>query len=218
MIHLSVSSNSRQVADQIEKKLERQIPFVTSVALNNTLVKTRNDEVWRDYERVFTARNKAFFRQVAHVYRSKRGQAKTFGAVIGSIQEKMVTPPPGVAPAGGRTADTSFMRRHVSGGVKTPRGASIAIPMTGRVGRKAGGGIRKAQLPRSITGSKRGFRAGKYIMRRKNKKQIEAVYHLAKSAKIRGVWNPHMSVFRGVNSRIRHEFAAAWIRAIKTMR
>ena len=218
-VTLEISSNAGKWSDEFEKKIERQVPFATSVALNNTLTKTRDNEVWRSYERAFTARNKPFFKQVAHVHRSNRSQARTYGAVIGSVQEKMVPPPPGVrSGTGGRVADTSFMRSHVSGGVKVPRGSKIAVPMSGKVKRKAGGAVRKVDKPRSITSGKKGFRAGKYIMRRRNKKEIEPIYHLQARARINRAWSPMSAVKRGLDARMRHEFAAAWIRTIKTMR
>lgn len=218
MITLKVKSNSAAFAKSFEASVERQIPFITSVALNNTLTKTRDNEVWRDYQTKVTARNKPFFRQFMHVYRSNKSQARAYGAVIGSIQEKMAPPPPGVRAAGGRVADTSFMRNQVRGGVKVPRGQKIAVPLSGSgVGRKAGGAIRKAHTPRSITAKKNGFRAGNYIMKRQGKK-TKVMYKLIPSAKIRPVLDPLSSVRRGLNSRFRHEFNRAYITAIKTTR
>ena len=217
-VQFDIKSNSAAITKQIERKLERQIPFVTSVAMNSALQKTRDNEVWRAYDRAFEVRNKTFFKLALRVFRSTRSQSRAYGRLMASVQEKDLPPPPGCAPARGKEAHTRKLRLHTTGGTKTPRGQKIAIPVTGRVGRTATGRVRAAQKPRAITNSKRGFRAGKYIMRRKNKKQIEVMYHLEPSAKIKRVFDPLSAVKSGMNSRMRHEFAAAWIRAIKTMR
>jgi len=56
------------------------------------------------------------------------------------------------------------------------------------------------------------------IFKRKNKKTVTPIYHLASSAKIKKRFSPRTFVIAGFKSRMHHEFNVAWIRAIKTMR
>lgn len=217
-VSFDIRTNSGSISKQFDEKIRKQIPFVASVGLNSTMTKVRDNELRQSYQSAFQVRNKTFFKAIARVFRSKKGQARNHGAVIASIQEKDLPPPPGATPARGKRAWTEKIRLHTTGGTKTPRGARIAIPVTGGVRRKVGGGVMEYDKPRIITGSKRGFRAGKYIFRRRSKDKLEMVYHLRASAQIDRRWVPEPIVMRGVNNRMRHEFAAAWIKAIKSAR
>jgi hypothetical protein len=218
-VSIKIDSNAGEIADLIERKVRSQVPFVASVAVNNTLTKIRDQDLIDSYERVFETRNRAFLKQLLYIARSTKSQARTYGKVMGSIQEKMLPTPPGTLAKRGKIADTSFMRRHVSGGVKSPHRQSLAIPLASApVSRTKAGGIRTSQKPRQITDRKRGFRAGNKIGFRKNKKDVVWMYHLAPSARIDRRWNPYGVARAGVQIRMKREFTKAWINALRTMR
>lgn len=214
-VSFEIQSNSAEVAKRLRDKIQKDVPFVTSKALNTTLRKVRDKDLTSSYGMVFEARNKAFMQQLLWIAYSNKRQARTYGAVVGSIQEKMAPAPPGTLAKRGKIADTSFMRRHVTGGIKSPHRRALAIPMSGAVRRNKTGSITKSQKPKQIIDSKKGFRSGNLIMRRRTKKKVEVMYHLAPRARIDKRWNPYGVARAGVHMRFRREFAREWIATLR---
>jgi hypothetical protein len=127
-------------------------------------------------------------------------------------------------------ASTDFMKRHVRGGVKSPRGGSkIAIPITGSPisRRKAGpkaGAVTKTFEPKTIMNSERGFilrskKSGKaFIARRMARGKVQVLYTLASNAKIPRSYDPMPRARIGVQKLYPRQFRRAFLAALKTAR
>ena len=121
------------------------------------------------------------------------------------------------------------MKRHVTGGTKTPKGQKLAIPLSNSkvTRRKAGvkaGAITKTFQPKTIIESGKGFILGKkgsgksYIARRMARGGTQVLYSLKPSAKINPVYNPIPAAQKGVSARFPVQFRRAFFKALKTAR
>lgn len=237
MITIEVKGDKKQRM-ALERMVKKQIPFAASLALNTTVAKVRNDDVWRQYEKTFKARNKQFFKLTHTVFNS---QAKTFnsmGFVRAAIMRNESAPPAGTkkgrtktsveGPLSKRRVDTSFMEFHVSGGIRKPLRAKKAVPMTTsdfKITRTKTGKVTKAKkastlYPQDRTFVRKSKRTGKSILfvRTNKKKKPQPAYHFQPSVKINRKYNFADAAVRGFNARVQFEFKKAIIRATKTGR
>ena len=135
--------------------VEKQIPFATSLALNNTLRLVRDGDLKREYRKTFAFRNKPFFQQVHTIRPSSVSHWKKAGMLVAAIQENRLKAPTGAAtgrakgfkaPSNtkfpkntgdrsltkGKSAETAFMNKHVTGGTRSAgEGGMKTLPYRG---------------------------------------------------------------------------------------
>ena len=151
---ISITANNKQFQAAVDRMVEKQIPFATSLALNETLRFVRDDDLKKGYQRKFAFRNRAFFQQVHTIRPSNVAHWKKAGVLVAAIQENRLKAPTGAATGSkrgfkvpsntrfpknagnnsltkGKSADTAFMNKHVTGGVRKPKGRMKAIPYRG---------------------------------------------------------------------------------------
>ena len=225
-IKISIQSNADGYAKRLNEMAQRQIPFVASRTVTKVATLTRDEQLFQEYSKFFTVRNKPFFKTVHSVAASDHNFTRRSGYAVASIQPQDDPRPIGTtSPRGGRKANTQFMKRHVNGGAKTPKGGgSIAIPISARnIPRKSGGkgagGIVAKALPKNIMASGKGFISGKkgrstlFIKFGEDEKQ--AMYILRPSAQIKGGYNPLRAARRGVKKWFERTFRIQMTRAIR---
>lgn len=230
-ISFSIKANTVEMQRKLENVVRKQIPFAASRAVTQTATVVRDDYVLREYRRSFTSRNKAFEKTFHSVAAANVKSTRATGVAVAAIM-----PRDGKRPAGTTRAkspanlDTAFMRRHVSGGIKTPKnGRKIAIPVksapiTRKTAGRGAGGIRNNYLPETLMKNKqKAFiktnKKGNSILYRKfgrGGKKLQPMYVLKPAANIRGGYNPLPEARRGVAFHFPRLFRRNFIKAIKT--
>lgn len=165
MLHLDITSNIEEVQRGASDFFRSQVPFATSLAINNSMRDVRRVIVNTTWRKAFTVRNQAFPGVVFRIKFSKKYDLEA------ELYDQL-----------GR----DFLERHVTGGIKTARGRNLAIPVN--VSRTATGRIPKSKKPRVLTAKKstriiRG-KGGKNLIIEKFKGQTIVRYVLSPSAKI----------------------------------
>jgi len=235
-VSMSITSNSKEFEAKLKQLVTKQFLFATAVATTKTAVVVRNDYVAPEYKRTFKTRNIGFIKAVHRVHGANAAFTKQTGVAIASIHPVDDAPVRGTSAAGQRgegtkktIAGTQFMKRHVSGGVKTPKKRKVAIPNSdiGFSRRKAGataGTINNAFKPKQLLAKKDYFikDKGSYavIVKRvgRKKKKLKMMYVLAPSAKIRRVYNPLHVAQRGIDFHFPRLFKREFIVAMKKSR
>jgi hypothetical protein len=225
-MHISIKSNVPEIERRLDDLVTKQAPFALSLALNKAIKSSRDIDLRMEYGKFFEVRNKAFFKQVHQIRNSTARHIRRTGMALASIQRSDLPSPPGARPeTRGRKAQTRFMEKHVTGGIKTPRlKRNLAIPIEANVSRKRSGAragaVNKSFEPRNIMQSGKGFILQKgsksFIAKRTGKKKIKILHSLAKSATIRGGYNPERAVKRGMNKYFKIMYKQAWIQALRT--
>lgn len=152
---ISIKANNKEFQAAVDRMVEKQIPFATSLALNNTLRLVRNDDLKREYRKTFAFRNKPFFQQVHTIRPSNVAHWKKAGMLVAAIQENRLKAPTGAAtgrakgfkaPSNtkfpkntgdraltkGKSAETAFMNKHVKGGRRSAgEGGMKTLPYKG---------------------------------------------------------------------------------------
>lgn len=231
-MRVTIKSDSAQMERKLQTLVRNQLTFAAAVAATKTAVEVRNNYVLPAYRKAFEVRNKPFEKVVHNVAAADARSAKSTGVAVAAIKRMDAPPIPGTTKrrekAGRAPVSTDFMKRHVRGGVKTPKGGSkVAIPITGspvsrrRAGPKAGA-ITKTFQPKTVMQSDRGFilrskKNGKsFIARRMARGKVQVLYTLAQNAKISARYNPLPAAQRGVAARYPVQFRRAFFKALKT--
>lgn len=150
-----------------------QVPYALSMSLNETAFEVRKRIVEVTFNRDFTVRNTTFPKLLWKV--ENKATKKDLSV---EVNQQMV---------GGKFHD--YVERATTGGVKTPRGANIAVPIDPASVRGAKGAVRKAEKPRNLKNSYiRNVNGSLIIFERKRGKESVAKYVLQKSAKIEPVF------------------------------
>lgn len=246
---LTIKSNAKEFTGFVDQLVQKQVPFALSKALNVTAVEARDGDLHQEYRSTFEERNKAFFRQVHSIRPSSASQGKRLGRMVVAIQQSSEPNPPGTVekltsrqapgvrvkygnpnqPGKKRSvADTDFMKRHVSGGTRTPKGEYLTVPFSAAKirRRKTTGAIVPSLSPSTLLKpggkgfipGKKGGAGKKVVFIRRGKKKVEALYHLKKTTNISAKYKPFYAVKNGVNKRINKNFADAMQYSLKTAR
>lgn len=131
-MQINMKSNISAVTKAMDAFGKNQIPYATSRALNDTAFAVRNQIVEKTYPQSFTVRNKRFASTMFRVGKSTRRK------LVATVFDRL-----------GR----DYMVDQAKGGIKKPRGNSIAIP-TRNVKRLASGKVSKAKQPRNLLNGK----------------------------------------------------------------
>ena len=105
-MQISVKSNASAVAKAMDVFGKQQMPFATSLALNDAAFAVRKEIVERTYPDSFTVRNKRFAGAMFRVGKASSVSVATVSDVSGR----------------------DYMAMQAEGGIKRPRGRNIAIP------------------------------------------------------------------------------------------
>ena len=230
-MRVSIKANTKEMEAKLANLVQKQIPFALTKTVTKVATLTRDEQLYQEYNKFFEMRNKPFFRAVHSVAASQLRFTKQTGVAVASIQRQDAPRPVGTTRAGrGRKANTSFMTKHASGGIKTAKGKLIAIPLsTAKLPRKKGGrnagAIVKGKQPKALLQG-RGFivdtKKGKKVLFRRvgrgKKSNIEAMYHLRPAATIQGGYNPMRAARIGVRKWFAPTFNRNMIKALKTAR
>lgn len=236
MIKFDVKGD-KKVKAALDRMVKKQLPFAASLALNTTITKVRDNELFSAYSKTFKVNNKQFFKLTHTIFNSSAKTFRSNGFVRAAIQRNEMPPIQGTkkrrtktsieGPLLKRRVDTSFMEFHVSGGTRKPLRSKLAVPMTVggyKITRKKTGGVVEAKKAKTLYPQDRTFvgksqKTGKSILFvRTGKKTTKPAYHFQKSVKHNKKYNPAPAILRGVNARINFEFKKAYIRAVKTGR
>jgi len=233
-MRISIKADTPQMERKLRNLVDKQLAFAAAVAATKTAVQVRNDFVLPAYRKAFEARNKPFEKVVHNVAAADARSAKATRTAVAAIKRKDAPHIPGTTKrqerSGRGPASTDFMKRHVKGGVKAPKGGSkIAIPITGspvsrRKGGPKAGAITKTFQPKTVMQSDRGFilrskKSGKsFIARRMARGKVQVLYTLANNATIQASYNPLPRARIGVQKLYPRQFRRAFLAALKTAR
>ena len=205
-VSVTIQSNSKQVQEQLRNLATREIHFAAARAVTQTATMTRDGQLFQEYNRFFTVRNKQFFKLVHGVAAADIGSTKRTGVAVAAISPRDEPRPAGTTK--GRSApkklDTSFMKRHVKGGNKrSARGGKVTVPISNSpIKRLRSGSISKTYKPKNVM-QKNGFiqttKKGNTVMfRRMARGKIQPLYFLTPSVQIKGGYNPLRAARKGV--------------------
>lgn len=200
---IQVKSNAKEVGRFLLNVHQKQIPFATAGALTSTAFDVRKELIESTYPKAFALKNKTFPRVVTNV---KKASKRNLVASVGNVS--------------GRVID--YLSLHAEGGVKTPRGNSLAIP-TKNTKRGSKGAVPKAQRPRALLAKKGAFvtsiNGTRVIMQKEKRGGVAKVkYVLTPKAKIDKALRFYEDARRVVNKVFDHNFSKAFFRAIKGSR
>ncbi len=198
-MRMSFASNIRDVERDLSDAARRQLPFATSVALNDTVADVQKNETRRlskqlDRPTPFTKRAYAIRRA------SKRRLVATVYA---------------------RRIQAAYLSKQEDGGVNKPKGRAIVLPQkirTNRYGNIAKGGV-KRQLARSDTfsGTPKGAGRGPGIYKRRGSKLTKLVSYTSRTR-----YKPRLgfrkSAERTATIRFPHHFTRALTKAWRSRR
>lgn len=233
-MRVKIKSDSAKMERKLENLAKKQVVFAAVVATTKTSVEVRNNYVVPKYKKTFNARNKAFGERLIHnISAADAKHAKKTGIAVAAIRRRDGPLVPGTSrrkeKAGRGPSTTSFMKRHVTGGTKTPKGQKLAIPLSNskvsrkKAGAKAGA-VTKTFEPKTIMESGKGFIIGKkgsgksYIARKMARGGVQVLYSLKDSANIKPVYDPIPAAKKGVAARFPVQFRRAFFKALKTAR
>jgi hypothetical protein len=231
-MRIKITADNEKMERKLQNLVVKQLNFAAAVAATKTAVVVRDDYVLRQYRRNFNARNKAFEKIVHNIAAADTRFAKQHGYAVAAIKRKDGPKVQGTTrrpeKSGKGPASTEFMRRHLTGGVKTPiGGSSVAVPLTDSpiTRRKSGpkaGAVNKTYEPKTIMTSGKGFvlegKKGKFIARRMSRGGLQVMYSLKKSTNIRKRYNPMHPAKEGVMMHFPRLFRREFIKAVKTAR
>lgn len=189
---LDITSNIDEVAAGADDFFRSQVPFATSVAINESIKDVRRVIVGSTWSKAFTVRNKAFPGVVFKIKFSTKHRLEA------ELFDKL-----------GR----EYLERHTTGGTKRASGGgNLAIPVN--VPRTGTGRIPKSKKPRAIT-AKRSTRiirgkSGKNLIVERFKGQTIVRYVLSPSAKI----NSRLRFYEDAADTFERVISGHWSRAM----
>lgn len=175
------------------KNLARQIPFATSLAINDTAFDIRHDSVDL-FNRSFSIRNKRFAATALRVQRSNKR------SLTARVYDRL-----------GR----DWLQRQAKGGVKKARGRSLLIPITAK---RTGRGTKN---PRSFKNSFIATINGKSaIWQRYGRKgsSLRMLFLLKPSVTVSKGFDFYKNAARVAKRSMPSNYAKAWRRAVSTAR
>lgn len=165
-MQIDITSNLDEVSKDMSEFFLDQLPFVTSLTLNETIKDVRTRIIGPTWSNAFTVRNKAL---PGRMWRMKFSRKTDLEAVLYD------------------SLGRDWVKRHITGGTKTsPSGGRLAIPVNPN--RTATGRIPKGKKPRAVTAKKSTqvirWKGGKSLIVERFKGETYLRYVLAPSAKI----------------------------------
>lgn len=166
---LTVDVDTKQLANSLLRAPRNQVPFAVAMALTRT-AQGIQQQLKQDVDKRFTLRNNF----VRNAIRFDKATKRDLSAVVGVATSARY--------------DTDFMERQEFGGLKTPRGRHLAIPV--EAGRGKRGIIRKSQRPRALLENEKryftGFIKGTYgLWKRVKKGELKLIYKMPQKGQVK---------------------------------
>ena len=202
MMDLDVRAHVRGATRYLGFVHRRQIPFATSMALNDTAFQVRKRIVERTYPRAFNVRNRRFPDIAFRVRKASKRKLRA------SVYDRL-----------GRAS----LGLHAEGGTKRPRGRHLAVPGS-NVKRTATGKVGKARQPRTVLSRGKAFKVrrgrGEMIFERigSKGKKLKLLYVLTPSARNDKRFPFHKDAMSTATRAFPRNFDRALARAIATAR
>ena len=168
MITFDITSNIEEQLRGAEQFAAR-LDGVFAQALNSTAFEVRRQIVEVTYGRSFDVRNRSLPRRIWQI------RPATKGNLVADVEQ---------------TLDREWLSKQAEGGTKTPRHASVAIPVAPETVRAPTGRVRAPLKPLAIVKRKGYFLLGKgankkaIVRRKRGSDALETVYIFQKSAHI----------------------------------
>jgi hypothetical protein len=195
-MRLQITSNILDVMGRF-RRMQAQIPFAQSKALNDTAFQIRRQIVQHTYPDSFTVRNSRFINSVLRVETANKTNLNA------RVFDKL-----------GR----DYLQRQAKGGTKNPKGTNLAIPGVRNTARTAGGAIRKADRPRSLINRKDVFKTPQAILQRQKGQPLKVLYILEPSANIPKRFPFYEDATKVANTKFRANYQNALRFAMRTAR
>lgn len=221
-ISLNIKTNCAQVEKQFRDLANSQVHFAVARAVTEAATLTRDGQLFQEYNKFFTVRNRQFYKLVHSVAAADISSTKRTGIAVAAIMPRDEPRPAGTTKgrAAPKKLDTSFMKRHVRGGQKKmPSGKNVAMPLPrSPIKRLKSGAISSAFKPRKIM-QKNGFvgtskRGNKIMYRRLARGKVQPMYLLTPSVTIDGGYNPLRAVRKGLKRWFQPTFNKHFRRAV----
>ena len=201
MSYLSIISEVKK-ASRVMDKIRKQMPFTVSRAINKTALSVRDNIRGEQLPKLFTLRNKFTQRSIRAAFSTKRDLvARVF-------------------------SDAHYLKLQSAGGVKTPKGEALAIPISKQWKNKAKR-IPKRIRPNTLMTSGNAF-IGKtksgdpaIVMRGKKKgrkKTLITMYSLKRSVNVKSRMDLDMIVNKVVPRAYPRHFSRSFDLAMRTAR
>lgn len=158
---VTIDSDIDDCTKDVVEFFRDQVPFGLSRTLTDVAFAVRQDTVDRVWMNSFKVRNNSMARRAFQV--TKKALKNDLVAEVG------------------QTLDRDWISTQATGGIKKPRGASVAIPVQPEAIRTSGGAVKKAFKPRNL---KNAFRTKKGIFVRDREGDLQKAFTLTPSAKI----------------------------------
>lgn len=204
MLGLSVKGDVAKHTRWMTRFQKKQIPFATSVALNDTAFNVRDRTVKRVWPRAVAVRNRRFMSAALRVEKANKRK------LTARVYDRL-----------GRAS----LSKHVDGGRKTARSGRVAVPTT-EVKRTSSGRVRRSQQPGKVLTGGKGFktklRSGStVIMQRvggKRSRRVKVLYTLHPSTRIKARFPFYREAIRQTRRTFPVHFRKALRRAMRTAR
>ena len=168
MINLNISSDIDAAIAEVGNFFRRQIPFATSIAINNTIYDVRRDVIEDSWPKAFKVRNKALPRRLFKVV--KKATKADLKALLS------------------QDLDRGWVERQAKGGIKTgSQGGRVAIPTNPEPMRTSTGRIRASLKPARLTTTPGTYvikKGAKTFIMQRSKRSTKLLYSVVASAKI----------------------------------
>lgn len=199
MISLNVEVETEGVLKLLVGLSRDQIPYATSQALNSTIFDVRKQIVGETWARAFKVRNA---RYPSAAFRVTKASKRELHATLYDKLQRTSLP------------------LHAEGGIKRPRGRSLAIP-TEKIKRTGSGKIPAGKKPRTLPNSFVGnpFGKGRGIWQKdKRTGRMQLMYDLEVLARIRKRFNFYQDAERVVDRVYSKHWERSFNRALATAR
>lgn len=196
-MEIDISSDIAAAMKDVHGFFWSEVPYATSVALNNTAFDVRKVIVNVTYPKAFTVRNRVFpARLFKVVQKAKKGHLE---AIVGE------------------TLDREYFEVHAEGGMRPTRGR-VAIPVAPESVRAPTGRVRRDKKPRNLKNAITVDRKGKTLIFQRKKKDLELVYVIAQDAKLQKTFRFESDSLKTTFRVFPGHWATAMDRAIRTSR
>lgn len=198
MLEINITSNLDEAMKEMTELERNQVPFATSLAMNETIKDIRKRIIAVTWPKAFEVRNKRFPGVVFRMKFSKKGDLEAV------LYDQL-----------GR----EYLERHTTGGVKKANsGGNLAIPVNVR--RAPTGRIPKNRKPRVITAKKSTFirrgKSGHNLIIERVKGETFVRYVLAPSARIDSTFRFYEDAMDTFNRVIEGHWNTGMTRALRT--
>jgi hypothetical protein len=168
MLNINVTSDIDAAMKSVGDFFRNQIPYATSVAINNTIFDVRRDVIEVTWPKSFKVRNQALPRRLFKV--TEKATKANLRAMLS------------------QDLDRSWVERQATGGVKTgASGGRVAIPTNPEPMRTSTGRIKAPLKPNRLAATKGVYviqKGTKTLIMKRDKKNTKLLYSIVSSARI----------------------------------